>query len=82
MKTIIVYTTPYCPGCIKTKEHLSRNKINYDLVDISIDNDAREYLISKGITSVPCIRVINENGSEEIYNIANEDFSSILRKLR
>jgi glutaredoxin-like protein NrdH len=82
MKQIIVYTTPYCPGCIKTKDSLSRNKINYELVDISIDEGAREYLISKGITSVPCIRVINDNGSEEIFNMANEDINSLLRRLR
>ena len=82
MKTVIIYTTPYCPGCIKLKDQCSRNNINYELVDISIDDDSRNYLISKGITSVPCIRIINENGSEELFNVPNENIANILARLR
>jgi len=82
MKTIIVYTTESCSGCVNLKKALSRNFINYEYVDISTDDSARELLISKGITSVPCIRVINENDSEEFYNMAYENLNNILSKLR
>jgi len=53
---VTVYTTPTCPQCDMTKKTLTRGKINYDIVDLSADAAAMEYVTKElGYSAAPVV---------------------------
>ncbi len=42
MKKIDIYTTNYCPFCVKAKSLLNKKKIKYSEIDVSNDEVLRE----------------------------------------
>ena len=60
-KIVKVYTTPTCPYCIKVKQFLSENNIQYDNIDVSSDQAKAEEMIDKtGQMGVPVIDIDGE----------------------
>jgi len=57
MKKIEIYTTNYCPFCVKAKSLLSKKKINFSEIDVSDDETLREKMstMANGARSVPQI---------------------------
>lgn len=57
MATIRVYTTDYCPYCIRAKALLRRKGVTFDEIDVSDDALARARLVeeSGGRRTVPQI---------------------------
>lgn len=54
--SVIVYSTPTCPYCNKLKEYLNENKIDYENVDVSTDQEKAQEMIKKsGQMGVPVI---------------------------
>lgn len=60
---ITVYTTPSCPQCEMTKKMLDRKDIAYDVVDVSVDTEALEYVRSLGYSSAPVVVAGDEHWS-------------------
>lgn len=52
---ITVYTKPACVQCTATKKALDKHGITYDLVDISADTEARDYVMSLGYLQAPVV---------------------------
>ncbi len=44
---IKVYSTPTCPHCTTLKIFLDEKKLEYDDINVAIDNKARERMIKK-----------------------------------
>jgi len=63
MKKVKIYTTPYCPFCIRAKQLLKYKKINFDEIDLSENPDKFEEMLSKsnGARTVPQIFVNGEH---------------------
>jgi len=58
---VIVYSTPTCPYCHAAKDFLIENKIDYEDVDVSKNQDRAQEMIEKsGQMGVP---VIDINGT-------------------
>jgi glutaredoxin 3 len=57
MKKIDIYTTNYCPFCIKAKSLLIKKKIKFSEIDVSNDEILREKMstLTNGARSVPQI---------------------------
>jgi len=57
MKKIEIYTTNYCPFCVKAKSLLNKKKIKFFEIDISNDEALRNKMtiMSNGARSVPQI---------------------------
>jgi glutaredoxin 3 len=57
MKNIKIYTTNYCPFCVKAKSLLYRKKIKFSEIDVSDDETLREKMsaMANGARSVPQI---------------------------
>jgi glutaredoxin 3 len=57
MKKIEIYTTIYCPFCVKAKSLLNKKKIKFSEIDVSNDEALREKMSSmaNGARSVPQI---------------------------
>jgi glutaredoxin-like protein NrdH len=53
---ITVYTKPACVQCSATFRALDKNGIvDYDTVDISVDSQARDYVMSLGYLQAPVV---------------------------
>jgi len=46
-KKVIIYTSPTCIWCKKTKEWFKEHKVKYEEHDVSVDDKAREEMIEK-----------------------------------
>ncbi len=55
---IKVYSTSACPWCKVTKDFLASHNINFEDIDVSIDQKAAQYMIEKsGQMGVPVIEI-------------------------
>lgn len=66
-KKITVYTTTYCPYCVRAKMTLKRNGLDFEEVDAS---DKREWLMEKsGQRTVPQIWIgeTHVGGCDDLY---------------
>jgi glutaredoxin 3 len=76
MKRIIIYTTNYCPFCVKAKSLLNKKKIQFSEINVSNDDSLREKMseMANGARSVPQIFVDNVHigDCEKIYKLDNE----------
>jgi len=53
--TITVYTKPACVQCNATYKALDKQGISYDVVDISLDREARDYVMALGYLQAPVV---------------------------
>ena len=61
--SITVYTKPACVQCNATKKALDRAGLEYDLVDISADDEARDYVMALGYVQAPVVEANGEHWS-------------------
>jgi len=55
---VIVYSTPNCPWCVKVKDWLKQNNVEFKEFDVSEDeNMAKEMVMKSGQMSVPVIDI-------------------------
>ncbi len=53
---VTVYTTPSCAQCEMTKKTLTRGDVKFDVVDLSTDAKAMEYVTKElGYTAAPVV---------------------------
>jgi len=65
MAEIEVYTTPTCPYCIKLKDRLDNENIEYEAINLSQNKEKAQELIQKtGQRGVPQT-LIKKNGEEK-----------------
>jgi glutaredoxin-like protein NrdH len=61
---VTVYTTPSCPQCEMTKKVLNKGNIRYNIVDLSTDEKAMEYVKQDlGYASAPVVMAGKEHWS-------------------
>jgi glutaredoxin-like protein NrdH len=63
MATITVCTKPACVQCNATYKALDNSHLEYDIVDISVDFAARDYVMSLGYLQAPVVVAGNEHWS-------------------
>ena len=53
-KSVKIYSTPTCPFCIKTKQFLKENNIDFEDIDVSANQAAAQEMVQKsGQMGVP-----------------------------
>jgi len=58
---IKVFVTPVCPYCVTLKEFLKMNNIEFEEIDVSKDEKAKEELVKKtGRMEVPIMEIEGE----------------------
>ena len=60
---VTVYTKPACVQCNATYKALDKAGIAYEKVDISIDDEAREYVLALGYLQAPVVVTDSEHWS-------------------
>ena len=75
MKSVKIYTTPYCPFCVRAKRLLERKGVGYEEIDVAGDDEARAALAERtGLRTVPQIFIgeVHVGGSDELYALEQE----------
>ena len=70
MKPVRIYTTPYCPHCVRAKKLLQKKNVLYEEIDVSGDDEARMGLMQRtGMRTVPQIFIGDRHvgGSDDLY---------------
>jgi glutaredoxin 3 len=71
MPRIVIYTTPFCPYCVRAKRLLTQKGATFQEIDVSGDWQARAKLAQKagGLTTVPQIWIgdVHVGGSDELH---------------
>ena len=73
-KRVIVFTTPTCTWCNKTKSHLRNNKIRFKEIDISKDAKAAKDCERHGCRGVPVVMI----GSKWICGFDQKQIDKLL----
>jgi glutaredoxin-like protein NrdH len=53
--SITVYSKPACVQCTATYKALDKQGVVYDKVDISLDSEARDYVMALGYLQAPVV---------------------------
>ena len=61
--SITVYSQPTCVQCTATYRALDKHALEYTVVDISVDAQAREYVLSLGYLQAPVVVAGDEHWS-------------------
>jgi glutaredoxin-like YruB-family protein len=60
-KTVLVYSTPTCPWCIRVKQFLTDNNIPFENYDVAADQSKAEEMVQKsGQMAVPVLDIAGE----------------------
>ncbi len=60
-KSVKVYSTPSCPWCIRAKQFLRENNIDFQDMDVSGDKQAADEMVQKsGQMGVPVLDIDGE----------------------
>jgi glutaredoxin-like protein NrdH len=61
---VTVYTTPTCPQCEMTKKVLTKNGVEFNVVDLSTTPEAMEYVTKElGYTAAPVVQAGTQHWS-------------------
>lgn len=75
MPKIRIYTTPTCPYCTALKNFLKEHNIEFEEVDVSVDDQARKEMIQKtNQLGVPVVEI----GDEFVVGFEKEKISKLL----
>jgi glutaredoxin 3 len=47
MAPVTIYTTPYCPYCMRAKSLLSKKGVTFEEIDVSRSSEARQAMIDR-----------------------------------
>ena len=61
--TIVVYTKPECVQCNATYKALDKLGLSYSVVDVSLDEQARKYVLALGYLQAPVVVAGDEHWS-------------------
>ena len=60
-KKVMVYSTPSCPFCSRTKQFLQENNVEFENIDVSTDQQKAQEMVDKsGQMGVPVIDIDGE----------------------
>lgn len=81
---VVMYTTPWCPFCIRAKQLLNSKGVEYTDIDVAAQPQKRQDMIEKsGRTSVPQIWIdaLHVGGCDELYALERQGQLNELLKL-
>lgn len=74
MEKVKVFSSDTCPYCTAVKTFLSENNVEFEELNVSTDDKARNELIQKGYRGVPVIII----GEEEVVGFDQPKLKQLL----
>jgi glutaredoxin 3 len=81
---VVIYTTPWCPFCVRAKQLLGNKGVQYTDIDVAAEPARRQEMIEKsGRTTVPQIWIDDRHvgGCDELYALERQGRLNELLKL-
>lgn len=79
---LTVYSKNHCPFCDKAKHLLTTKNIDFKVVNIDEDSDAREWLIAQGHRTAPQLyiddRLFVEGGYQGLEKLSDDELKERL----
>jgi glutaredoxin 3 len=76
MADVTIYTTPFCPYCMRAKKLLQKKGVAYKEIDVSNSSSSREEMMQRagGRSTVPQIFIDGAHigGSDELYALESK----------
>ncbi|MBP2301604.1 glutaredoxin 3 [Azospirillum picis] len=76
MADVVIYTTPFCPYCMRAKSLLDRKGVTYEEIDLYAQPGRRSEMIERaeGRTTVPQVFIDGKpyGGSDDIHALDRE----------
>ena len=72
MNSVVIYTTPWCPYCLRAKRLLSSKGVSFNEIDVASDRALRVEMEKKsGRRTVPQIWIGEQHvgGCDELYEL-------------
>ena len=73
MRTVEIYTTPYCPYCTAAKRLLVKKGVSFQEIDVSQDHSLREGMTKRagGRRTVPQIFIggVHVGGCDDLHDL-------------
>jgi glutaredoxin 3 len=84
MAEIVIYTTNYCPYCVKAKQLLIKKGVEFEEFDLTNNDEARIALVEKsgGRKTVPQIFINDQHigGCDDLYALdAKGELDTLLK---
>ncbi len=77
MAKVKVYSTPTCPYCVQAKDYLKSKDVEYEEIDVAVDEAGRNEMVEKsGQMGVPVILI----GEEYIVGFDRGKIDELLEK--
>ena len=71
MQPVKIYTTPFCPYCVRAKSLLGKKGVEFEEVDVMMDDKARSEMLARsgGARTVPQIFIgtTHVGGYDDLY---------------
>ena len=75
VKSVVVYSTPTCPFCIRAKQFLKDSNIKFEDIDVSENHEKAQEMIKKsGQMGVPVLEI----GEEIIVGFDKDKIKEVL----
>lgn len=73
MATVIIYTTPWCPYCVRAKKLLDQKNVSYTEIDVSGHDERSKMVVLTGGRTVPQLLINDQptGGCDELYALEN-----------
>lgn len=78
---ITLYTKPDCTQCRGVKMWLNRHAPDYEVVDVSEDDDARDYILELGYLATPVTVIETNNETVNIQGFYESSLNSAIFNL-
>jgi glutaredoxin len=81
MREVIIYTTPTCPYCNKTKNWFKEHNVSFKEVNVAEDRDAAAKMVEEsGQVGVPVWKIVENGETKRIVvgydiNALEEEFT-------
>ena len=76
MQKVTIYTTSYCPYCVRAKALLAKKGVAYEEIDVEHDDNLREAMTARagGKRTVPQIFIgdYHIGGCDDLYALDNK----------
>jgi glutaredoxin 3 len=76
MKPVRIYTTPFCPFCVRAKSLLKKKGADFEEVDVFMDEAARKEMDTRtgGARTVPQIFIgdTHVGGCDDLYELDHD----------
>ena len=60
-ENVLVYSTPTCPYCVRVKQYLKDNNVDFEDINVSIDESKAQEMVQKsGQMGVPVLDIKGE----------------------